>query len=75
MPSLLEELFVIRWLQQLVSNVAAPDCYVRGIDTRKLEVELKKEIIALNLQTSFKLWKTWLLMWKMLGRMLTFNFR
>ena len=53
MPSLLEELFVIRWLQQLVSNVAAPDCYVRGIDTRKLEVELKKEIIALDLQTSF----------------------
>jgi hypothetical protein len=42
MPSLLEELFVIRWLQQLVSNVAAPDCYVRGIDTRKLEAELKK---------------------------------
>lgn len=35
-----------------MSNVAAPDCYVRGIDTRKLEVEFKKEIIALN-QTSF----------------------
>jgi hypothetical protein len=26
---------------------------VRGIDTRKLEVEFKKEIIALNPQTSF----------------------
>jgi len=45
-------MFVIRWLQQLVSNVAAPN-YVRGIDTRKLEVEFKKEIIALNPQTSF----------------------
>ena len=52
MPRLLEELFVIRWLQQLVSNVAAAD-YVRRIDTRKLEVEFKKEIIALNPQTSF----------------------
>jgi hypothetical protein len=26
---------------------------VRGIDTRKLEVEFKKEIIVLNPQTSF----------------------
>jgi hypothetical protein len=52
-PSLLDELFVIRWLQQLVSNVAAPDWCVRGIDTRKFEVEFKKEIIALNPQTSF----------------------